>query len=213
MRAASSHTGAMAGSRNVWLGVVRQGGAVPVAGFEAWVDALMTFSMLPTDLGPRVAIVSGPGGLAVSAAEACGGEGLALAELSPETFSHLSRFVPPTGTSLRNPVDVGLSASFEIDIYAEAVRTVAMDPGVDAVAVIGKGMTDDLNLRYLEALVRARRETGKPILVVNIPGFEAFRPERFFKAGLPFYETAERAMRNYAMALRYRQWQKEHAGR
>jgi len=213
MRAASSHTGAMAGSRNVWLGVVRQGGAVPVAGFEAWVDALMTFSMLPADPGHRIAIVSGPGGLAVSAAEACGGEGLALAELSPETRSHLSRFVPPTGTSLRNPVDVGLSASFEMDIYAEAVRTVAMDPGVDAVAVIGRGMSDDLNHRYLEALIRARREAGKPILVVNIPGFDASMPKRFFEAGLPFYESAERAMRNYAMALKYRQWQKKHAGR
>ena len=67
-RAAASHTGALAGSREIWEGVIRQGGAVPVVGFEAWVDALVGFSLLPSFLGERMAIISGPGGLAVSAA-------------------------------------------------------------------------------------------------------------------------------------------------
>ena len=71
----------------------------------------MGFSLLPSDLGDRIAIISGPGGLAVAAAEACGDNGLRLAKLSPETRSTLAEFVPPTGTSLSNPVDVGLSAS------------------------------------------------------------------------------------------------------
>ncbi|MBN2398513.1 MAG: CoA-binding protein, partial [Deltaproteobacteria bacterium] len=64
-RAAASHTGALAGSREIWEGVVRQTGAVPVTGFEEWVDALIGFSLLPPHLGDRMVIISGPGGLAV----------------------------------------------------------------------------------------------------------------------------------------------------
>jgi len=76
-QASASHTGALAGSGKIWEAVVKQGGALPVTGFEEWLDALMAFSLIPEDAGRRMAIISGPGGLAVSAAEACGKTGLA----------------------------------------------------------------------------------------------------------------------------------------
>jgi acetyltransferase len=59
--AATSHTGALAGSREIWQGVVGQAGAIQVVGLEAWVDALMGFSLLTSQLGERMAIISGPG--------------------------------------------------------------------------------------------------------------------------------------------------------
>ena len=128
-RAATSHTGALAGSRKIWQAVIKQGGAVSVSGFEAYLDALMAFSLLPSRVGDRLAILSGPGGLAVSASEACGREGLKLAELLPETRKSLKKMIPPTGTSCENPVDVGLTASLDIDIYINAAREIAVDPG------------------------------------------------------------------------------------
>ena len=207
-RAAASHTGALAGSRRVWEGVVQQGGAVPVVGFESWVDALMGFSLLPPDLGDRMAIVSGPGGLAVSAAEACGSAGLRLAELSEDTRAALSGIVPPAGTSLRNPIDVGLSASMEMDIYIESARAAAKDPGVDAVVVVGIGLDGETNRQYTEAMIRARHEFQKPFLIVNIPGFEPDLGTRFCREGVPFFETAERAMTTYARFRAYQLWRK-----
>jgi acyl-CoA synthetase (NDP forming) len=90
-RASASHTGAMAGSQDIWQAVVRQTGIIPVVGFEALTDALMGFSMFPSNTGDRLAVISGPGGLAVSAAEACGREGLKLSDLLPATRSKLPR--------------------------------------------------------------------------------------------------------------------------
>jgi len=142
-RAAASHTGALTAPRAIWKGVVGQSGAVPVVGFEAWVDALMGFALLPSHLGDRMAIISGPGGLAVSAAEACGNSGLRLAELSTQTRSTLATFVPPTGTSLRNPIDLGLSSALKIEIYVQAARAAAADPGVDTVVIVGRGLTPE----------------------------------------------------------------------
>ena len=204
-RAAASHTGAMAGSADLWKAVVNQSGAIPVTGFEAWVDTLMGCALLPPLLGDRIAIISGPGGLAVSAAEACGFEGLRLAELSEETTAALARIVPPTGTSLRNPVDVGLTASLDMDIYIESARSVADDNGVDAIVVIGMGMTDESNRRYTESLIQIQRRSGKPFLMVNIPGFDPDLARAFLEAGVPFFESPERALGTYARIRRYRQ--------
>ncbi|MBW1710911.1 MAG: CoA-binding protein [Deltaproteobacteria bacterium] len=208
-QAASSHTGALAGSWEIWEGVVRQSGAVPVVGFEAWVDALMGFSLLPSNLGDRLAIISGPGGLAVSAAEACGSVGLRLAELSPQTRSSLAKTTPPTGTSLRNPIDVGLTASLDMDIYIQAARTAAQDPNVDAVVVVGIGMSPEANKLYTEAMIQVREEFKKPFVIVSVPGFDSSLAQSFCEAGLPFFETSERAMRVYAQIRRYQQWRQQ----
>ena len=205
-QAAASHTGALAGSREIWEGVVQQGGAVPVVGFEEWVDTLMGFSLLPREVGDRMGIISGPGGLAVSAAEACGDNGLTLAPLSPETRAAMAKFVPPTGTSLQNPVDVGLTASLDIEIYIQAVRTIAADPGVDAVAIAGIGLNPGGNQRYTEAIIQAQKDSQKPFLMVKIPGFDPQLAQKFCEAGVPFFETAERAMSTYAKLRRYQSW-------
>ncbi len=210
-RAASSHTGALAGSREIWEGMVRQGGGIPVFGWEEWVDSLMTFSMLPGgDLGNRLAIISGPGGLCVSMAEACGRAGLALAELNEDTQAALARFIPPTGTSLRNPVDVSLTASMVIDMYIDAARIVTADPGVDALMIAGIGLSPEDNRKYTAGMIDVQREAGKPFLMVDIPGLDPAHALEFRAAGIPFYMSGERAAEAYAKVIRYRAWRVNH---
>ncbi|MDY6852574.1 MAG: CoA-binding protein [Thermodesulfobacteriota bacterium] len=211
-RAAASHTGALAGSSEVWAGVVRQGGGVSVVGFEAWVDAIMAFSMLPSGLGDRLTVISGPGGLAVSAAEACGSAGLRMAELSPETRSVLAEFVDPTGTSLRNPIDVGLGASLNMDIYVRAAQASDNDPGVDATVMVAAALTPETNQRFTESMITAHKDFHKPLILVGVPGLEGSLGDVFRQAGIPFFDSAERAMNTYALVRRYQLWQRERTG-
>jgi acyl-CoA synthetase (NDP forming) len=208
-RAAMSHTGALTGTKDVWNAVVRQTGAIPVVGFEQLVDALVGFSMLPANLGDRISILSGPGGLAVAAAEACSTEGLKLAELSPQTVERLTEFVAPTGTSLANPVDVGLTGAIEVEIYIQAARALAADPQVDAVVVIGHGLTPEANLLYTESMIQTGRDFPKPFVMVNIPGRDFPHAQAFCEAGMPFFETPERAMSVYAKVRNYQLWQRK----
>jgi acyl-CoA synthetase (NDP forming) len=208
-RASASHTGAMASAPNIWQGVLQQTGAIPVVGFEALVDALMGFSMLPSNPGNRMAIISGPGGLAVSAAEACGRERIRLADLLPETRIGLARLISDSGTSLLNPIDVSLSAHFDLDIFFQSVRTVAADPGVDAIIVIGCGLSPETNKLYAEGLIRAYRDCKKPIIAVKIPGFDLKYAQQLCRGGIPFFDSAERAVHTYALAVRYQIWLKK----
>jgi len=208
-QAAASHTGALACTKDIWNGIIQQAGAIPVSGFEAWLDTLMGFAMLPSPLGDRIAIISGPGGLAVSAAEACADNGLSLATLSDQTKAALAAVVPPTGTSLRNPVDVGLTASLDIEIYIQSIQAVMADPAVDALVIIGTGLNEESNKLYTDAIIETRRQSGKAMLMVNLPGFDSSHIPRFCDASIPYFESSERALKAYARVRSYQQWQKE----
>ncbi len=201
--AAASHTGALSGSRDIWESAARQGGAISVVGLEDWVDMLMGFSLLPSFPGERLGIVSGPGGLAVSAAEACGNTGLKIARLSSETLSALAEFVPETGTSIHNPVDVGLSAFMEMELYTRSARLLLEDPGVDGIVVVGIGMTPEANRKFADSIIQVQHEYRKPLIIVNIPGFDPDIAENFCKAGIPSFDSVERAIRTYSRVREY----------
>lgn len=204
--AAASHTGALACPADIWEGVVKQTGAVPVVGFEAWFDALMGFAMLPKHLGYRIAIVSGAGGLAVTAAEACADNGLLLAQLSPKTNASLAAVLPPTGTSLRNPIDVSLAASLDIGIYLQSIQAVVADPAVDALVIIGAWLNPEANRLYADAIVEMKRKSGKAILMVKLPGIDFPHISQLCDACIPYFESSERALRTYARVLHYQRW-------
>jgi acyl-CoA synthetase (NDP forming) len=77
---------------------------------------------------------------------------------------------------------------------------------VDAVIVIGHGLTEEANTLYLESMIKAQQEIQKPFIMVGIPGFESNLSQRFCDAGIPFFEGVERALATYSRVRRYQQW-------
>jgi len=104
---------------------------------------------------------------------------------------------------------VGLTSTLDIDIYIHAAEAAAADPGVDAVVVMGIGLTPEVNRFYADAMIRIQQETGKPFVAVKIPGLDEDTIRTFFDAGLPFFESPERAMKTYAMVRGYQLWKKQ----
>jgi acetyltransferase len=207
-KAAISHTGSLTGKKEIWNAAFRQAGAVTVTGFEDLLDTLFAFYFLPEEMGKRIAIISGPGGLAVGAADACGQYGLELAQLLPETQKGLATVIPWPGTSTKNPIDIGLSGAIEVDLYRKAIEFVLADPSVDAVFVIGLGLTPELNERYTSSLIKARESSTKPIVQIAIPGFHVESYRDLFRAGIPVFSSPERAMKAYSNVWQYREFKK-----
>jgi acetyltransferase len=104
--AASSHTGSLAGSVEVWAALLRQVGAVQVGSFEELLDTLAAFHFLPGLTDRRIGYVGAGGGNTVVAGDASYMVDLPLPRLSPETQRRMAAFVPPVGASVVNPVDM-----------------------------------------------------------------------------------------------------------
>jgi acetyltransferase len=204
-KAASSHTGSLAGSTMAWEALKGQGVVLMAKNLEEFIDLLSVCYYLPKKVGKRMAILSGPGGPAVSATDACEEYGLEVARLQAQTRAELKAILPKTGTSTNNPVDLGLASVFEVDLYGQAAACVGLDPGVDALIFQGRGLTPELNIQYATLLVQAQQEVRKPFLVVSLGGLylEQQSVNALIKAGIPVYPSAERAIWAYANLYRY----------
>jgi acetyltransferase len=197
-KAARSHTGQLAGSYAVWQGLARQAGAILVREADELVDSLAMANALAgtATLGGRIAIVTGPGGPAVSASDACEEAGLALAQLTPPTTAALREIVASAGTSVGNPIDVGMVLAGATDMYGRCLRLALADSEVDAALVIGGERGN--NQGFARMLVDARRQSGKLVLYALSDDYGTEVAEFLAAGGVPTAPTAERCLRAYA---------------
>ena len=204
-RAASSHTGALAGLDVATDALLAQCGVLRVDTVEELFDMAMAFGTLPVPAGNRVAIVTNAGGPGIIIADACESAGLAVAELARETQERL-RGAFPEEASVKNPVDMIASAT--PDGYRVALEAVLADEGIDAAIA---AFVPPLGIRQedvAEAIVAARAgHPDKPVLAVLMgrEGLPQGRAE-LAEAGIPAYIFPESAARALAALYRHRQW-------
>jgi acyl-CoA synthetase (NDP forming) len=201
-RAANSHTGALAGEAQVWSGLLRQAGAIQVRDVEEMLDVLVVLRHAGRPVGRRMAIVTGPGGPAVSAADACEEAGLKVAELSAGTKARLREVLATAGTSVRNPVDIGLVLGGVTEMYRRAVEATITDRNVDAAVVIGGFARGEGWQEHIEAIAALSQATGKPILEISFPFSDPAVDRALAQAGIASFRSAERALGAYALACR-----------
>lgn len=132
-RAVASHTGALAGSEEVWDAFFKQTGAIRVGSLEELTDVAMTLLYLrPRPRGNRVGVMLGGGGYSVQTADLCAKEGLELPVFSEETQRELKSFIPVIGAGFKNPLDSEPMAEHSEAIF-RAVKTLMADPSVDII--------------------------------------------------------------------------------
>ena len=204
-RAAAAHTGSLSGDETLWNALFLQHGVLDVTNLEEMVDLVMALNHLPSSGRGRIVLVSGPGGPVVSAADAAERCGLQMASLEDRTAKRLRSILPTTGTSLGNPVDVGLSASFELNLYMDTLHVLTEDQNVDAILVLGGGVSDEANRTYTEGLIRIREGTEKALLAVAYPGFAQLEDwlDPLCGARIPVYPSPERALVAYGRMRKF----------
>jgi acetyltransferase len=200
-RAASSHTGALAGSDEAYDALFAQCGVLRVESLEELFDYALAFSTQPLPRGNRVAIVTNAGGLGIMTTDAAVRYGLEMAEFEAETVAKLKAGLPPAA-NLHNPVDV-LGDARE-DRYRIALEGVLGDDNVDGVIVIS---TPQLmtNLAAIAATVaEVTPAYKKPTLVCQMSLGEIEETLAIWsKAKLPHYHFPEEAVRGLAAMARY----------
>jgi acetyltransferase len=201
-KAASSHTGALAGDYEVYDAAFKRAGVVMVdeIGELFGCASVLDSRFLPA--GPKLAIVTNAGGPAVLAADSIVAHGGELAKLSDETMRTLDATLPPYW-SHGNPLDILGDA--DIKRFESAVKACIADPNVDGLLVIytPQGTTEPTETAEAVAKIAAGRR--KPMLTVWM-GEDSVRGARqvFQKNDIPTYSTPEEAVKTYMYMHRYR---------
>lgn len=208
-RAASSHTGALAGPDIVVDAMLRQAGVIRVNSIEQMFDLAMAFDKQPLPPGDHVAILSNAGGPAIMATDALIGNGLRLAELTQMTKEAL-RKVLPMEASANNPVDT--TAGGDARIYGEALEILLSDPNVDSlISIFVPPITvfsKDVAMKIIEAAKTHPAKTIVCCLMSQDKEVLTFLRQE----GIPVFTFPESAAMSLAAMNEHRKWRMKREG-
>jgi len=166
--AASSHTGALAGSDLAYETAFRQCGVIRAGNMPDLFDLAVAFTSQPVPRGDRVAVITNSGGPGIIATDTIELKNLKMARFTKETIAAL-RSNLPAESNIYNPVDVLGDAKAER--YRFALEKTLADPGVDnaVVLVCPAAVTEPVETARVIIEVR-KKYPGKPLFAAYMGG-------------------------------------------
>jgi acetyltransferase len=200
-KAASSHTGSLAGSDEVLRAAFARCGIMVVDHISHLFYAADTLSKQPRPKGPRLCVVTNAGGPGVLTSDALIEGGGQLANISPETLQALSAFLP-SAWSHANPVDVLGDA--DSTRYAKTLEQVIKDPNNDGVLVILTPQAMTTPAETAKDLAVYHQVDGKPILASWMGGSSVQKGRELLSgAGIPNFPFPDTACRIFNYMWQY----------
>ena len=204
-KAASSHTGSLAGSDIAYGAAFKRAGIIRADTFEKLFDYATALSMQPLPKGDRVAIITNAGGPGIMAADAVENMGMHIAVLADSTATALRKKLPEAAT-VGNPIDVLGDADPER--YVLAVNAAQEDETVDAIIVI---LTPQAMTRPAETAraIAANLRGNKPSLACFMGGKDVMPGrDELVAANLPDYPAPERVVAALKAMCDYAAWRR-----
>lgn len=203
-RAASSHTGSLAGSETAYEAAFAQSGILRARTMSELFDLAQLFSYQPLLEGNRVAIVTNAGGPGIIATDAVERSGLQMAEFAPETLERLRQELPPTA-NIFNPIDVIGDA--RSDRYRIGIDAALSDASVDACIVLLTPQAQSDLETTAEVIAELAHQYGKPV-VTSFMGAYSLGPaiDLLNQNKIPNYQFPERAVQSLSSMARYQEW-------
>ena len=230
-RAASSHTGSLAGSSEAWSSLFRQAGVIQVEDFDELLNTALALSSVRLPSGKGTAIITNSGGFSVLETDLCVKAGLEVPRFTQETIVELRKMVPVAGTSINNPLDawpIFYNVSGTAGTLADAIKTVSRDRGIHSIVlhfdevrylrqVLGQAFEAFLK-ELIEIMVQgcryARDEMGKTVVVCDsLDAYSEDEEDRryhlvakkaFERNQFPVYPALDASIRALANLCRYR---------
>ncbi|MEE8577272.1 MAG: acetate--CoA ligase family protein, partial [candidate division Zixibacteria bacterium] len=206
-KAASSHTGSLAGDESAYEAVFERAGIVRCNSIKQQFDYTQGFANQPLPKGSSVAVITNAGGPGIMAADEIERQGLAFAKLASETVKRLASSLPPAA-NLYNPVDVLGDAL--ADRYEFALDAVLDDPNVDIVLILLTPQAMTESSATAEAILRIACEKGtKPILACFLGAGKVEEGKELLREGrIPLYDSPESAVATIKVMTDYVRWRR-----
>lgn len=229
-QAAQSHTGALAGSDEIYDAAFRQSGVIRVDEVDDLFDVALALLHQPLPGGRRVGILTIGGGFGVVATDACRKLGLEIPPLSEETTRTLSKYLP-SRWSHANPVDMAGDTMGSYPCLGTLLKAENIDAvlGVGCVGLPSRGLgpagdvasdrareynrqmvEGELNL--VDGLVERVGRYHKPLILTSSSNREISAAiARLEDNGIFGYPTPETGARVLSHLVRYSEYIRESA--
>ncbi|MCR3921637.1 MAG: acetate--CoA ligase family protein [Firmicutes bacterium] len=206
-RAASSHTGALAGSNIAYDTAFRQCGVIRVDNMSDLFDLAIAFVNQPVPAGKHVAIVTNSGGPGIIATDSVERNQLEMARFSKETIEVMRESLP-VAANLYNPVDILGDA--RQDRYSIALDSVLCDENTESALVLlaPAAVTEPVKTAALMVDMR-EKYPDKPLFAAYMGGEGLNEGTRLLtQAGIPCYTFPEPAIKAISGMVRYAEMHK-----
>lgn len=192
-QAALSHTGSLAGAREVYEGIFKQTGVIQVETLEEMFDVASIIEKGLVFKGGKTLVMTNGGGYGILSTDYISQtKHLSMAQLSKKTVQELRKAFPPH-VNVHNPLDLVGDAT--TDRYRVALEICVQDEGIDAILLIALYQTPLITTDIVEVISEMHRQTKKPIVVVSTGGeFTENLSDALEESGLPTFSFPERAL-------------------
>ncbi|NPV79466.1 MAG: CoA-binding protein [Firmicutes bacterium] len=204
-KAASSHTGSLAGNDRSYEAAFKQCGVLRVKKLEELFSLATALTTQPLPKGNTVAVVTNAGGAGIITTDNIEASSLKMAQPAESTVEELKK-VLPAAANFHNPFDVLGDA--RADRYEYALERVLDDPNVNNVIVLLTPQAVTEPDPTADAIIRCWKKNPKKPLVTSFIGGEAVENGRrkFEEAGIPTYSFPEAAVDVLDGLSRYAAW-------
>ncbi|MFW9932515.1 MAG: acetate--CoA ligase alpha subunit, partial [Candidatus Thorarchaeota archaeon] len=201
-RAASSHTGSLAGSDTAYDVAFRQCGVSRATSMAELFDVANVFDDMYLPKGNRVAIITNAGGPGILTTDACESMGLEIAKLSTTTLEYLKEHLPPAA-ALYNPIDALGTAQPED--YELCIDASLRDENVDAVLVLLTPQAMTKSAETAQVIVESHKKyPDKPLIAVFMGVNSMVYPRIILTdGGIPVFDFPERAVHALSELYKY----------
>ena len=205
-KAASSHTGSLAGGDVAYESAFKRAGVIRCDSIKEQFDFAQAFANQPLPEGPNVAVLTNAGGPGIMAADAIEERGLTFAKLSEETMKKLAEKLP-AAANVRNPVDVLGDAL--ADRYEFALDLVLDDPNVHSVVLLLTPQAMTQSKETAEAVVKIlkKKKANKPVLACFLGASKVADGVAVLRQGrIPQYDSPESAVATLRVMVDHIRW-------
>jgi acetyl coenzyme A synthetase (ADP forming)-like protein len=206
-RAATSHTGALAGTFETYKTAFKQSGIIFARTGLELIDYIKAFDWQPLPKGNRVGILTNSGGTAVELTDLCAENGLDVPEFPPDLQAKIKPWLLPFA-SAKNPIDLTPDWTRFKELYYKCTVELFESPNIDIVMpiLLQRSATQEVAEVVKNAAVECQQQKGikKPIMVCWVSLREMEKNQKVLEdAHIPVYEWPERTAKTAGALWQY----------
>ncbi|WP_457570551.1 acetate--CoA ligase alpha subunit [Desulfovulcanus sp.] len=205
-KAASSHTGAIAGSDQAYNAAFQKSGIIRARDVETLFNLAQAFSSQPLPQGPNLAILTNSGGPGIMAADVCENSSLNMASISSSTIKKLQEFLP-SYASLYNPIDIIGDAGARR--YIRTLQTIVEDPNIHSILVLlSPTSTAAEEIEEIsKGIVDIAQKSSKPVFACFMGKNRVSIGQKILQnGGVPCYAFPEPAIKSIEAMYKHYRW-------